>query len=289
MRPSATFASSARASVDPRASVDARDARASVRRHHRARALSALLDARESSSATASASSARLEAFLSRPGRHASFEATKRASKRVHERAGERTVREYMALPASQYSTLDGERVERLGEDTFRVELSELSFLGFKLRPRLVARVRVREDGSGCEVRVEDMELSGSGIVESASDAFEIVSVNNVTWSDVDASTLSAVERKVLEESGGEFKEFMSETSVSVFLIVPGWFPFTVKSTERTGRFVVNQVVGQVVPRFLAQLAEDYRTWSKGDDSRTATGGGMFDCDISDDVECETA
>ena len=33
---------------------------------------------------------------------------------------------------------------------------------------------------------------------------------------------------------------------------------FTVKSTERTGRFVVNQVVGQVVPRFLKQLKADY-------------------------------
>lgn len=229
----------------------------------------------------------RLETFLRKPGRHAAFEATKTATRRVRERDDGRAVREYMALPASEYSTLDGESVERVSEDTFRVELSELSFLGFTLRPTLTARVRVREDGSGCEVRVEEMELSGSGIVESASEAFEIVSVNNVTWSDVPKEALNAEELEVLEASGGEFKDFHSETRVSVYLIIPGWFPFTIKSTERTGRFVVSQVVGQVVPRFLDQLAEDYRMWSSGDDSRTATGGGMFECKV--DGECEVA
>jgi len=230
--------------------------------------------------AAAGGASERLAAFLSKKGRHASFEATRRAVKRVHESASGRAVREYMALPASQYSTLDGESVERVSDDTFKVELSELAFLGLKLRPKLTAKVRVREDGSGCEVRVEDMELTGSGVVEYASDAFEIVSVNNVTWSDVEYASLDVDEREFLETCGGEYKEFMSETSVSVYIIVPGWFPFTVKATERTGRFVVNQVVGQVVPRFLNQLAEDYRTWSSGDDSRAATGDGMFNCDV---------
>ena len=230
--------------------------------------------------------SERLAVFLSKKGRHASFEATRRAVKRVHESANGRAVREYMALPASQYSTLDGESVERVADDTFKVELSELAFLGLTLKPKLTAKVVVREDGSGCEVRVEDMELTGSGVVENASDAFEIVSVNNVTWRDVEYESLGAKEREVLETCGGEYKEFMSETSVSVYIIVPGWFPFTVKATERTGRFVVKQVVGQVVPRFLNQLAEDYRTWSSGDDSRAATGDGMFECYVP---ECEVS
>jgi hypothetical protein len=227
----------------------------------------------------------RIETFLSRQGRHATFEATKRASLRVHQRADGRSVRAYMSLPASQYSTLDGESVERVDDDTFKVELSAFNFLGFTLKPSLVAKVYVREDGSGCEVRVEDMTLSGSGVVERTSDAFEIVSVNNVTWGDVDASVLNAREREVLEKIGGEYKEMTSETRVSVYLLVPRWFPFTIKSTERTGRFVVNQVVNQVVPRFLAQLSSDYDTWARGNDSRAATGGGM--CDVTIDENCE--
>jgi len=230
----------------------------------------------------------RLDAFLRRKGRHASFSATKIASRRVHQAPEARAVRAYMSLPASQYSTLDGESVERVSDDTFKVELSELAFLGLSLRPRLKAKVRVRDDGSGCEVRVGDMELTGSGVVEYASDAFEIVSVNNVTWCDVESEALSAEERAVVESRGGEYKELTSETSVRVYIIVPGWFPFTIKSTERTGRFVVNQVVAQVVPRFLNQLAEDYGTWSRGDDSRTASAKGMFDCDVDDSAqECE--
>jgi len=66
-----------------------------------------------------------------------------------------------------------------------------------------------------------------------------------------------------------------------VYLLVPNWFPFTVKATERTGNFVVGQVVKQVVPRFLKQLKEDYYVWSKGDDSREATSAGvLFDVDV---------
>jgi len=271
--------------VDASASASARGGRGRRRGTTRSTVPRAIEHPTREVDAAAGGASERLAVFLNKNGRHASFEATRRAVKRVHESASGRAVREYMALPASQYSTLDGESVERVSDDTFKVELSELAFLGLTLRPKLTAKVRVREDGSGCEVRVEDMELTGSGVVEYASDAFEIVSVNNVTWSDVEYASLDADEREVLETCGGEFKEFMSETSVSVYIIVPGWFPFTVKATERTGRFVVNQVVGQVVPRFLNQLAEDYRTWSSGDDSRAANGDGMFNCDVP--AECE--
>ena len=233
-----------------------------------------------SSSASSASADDRLSVFLSRPGRHAAFEAVKTSSKRVYQARDGRLVREYMSLPASQYSTLDGESVERIDDDTFRVELSAFNFLGISLQPRLKARVYVREDGSGCEVRVDDMELRGSGVVEHASDAFEIVSVNNVTWRDVNYDELTERECEAIENGGGDFKEITSETRVSVYLIIPGWFPFTVKSTERTGRFVVNQVVSQVVPRFLSQLATDYAVWATGDDSRAASANGLFDVDV---------
>ena len=43
---------------------------------------------------------------------------------------GTRGLKEYMSLPASQYSTLDGEKVERIGDDTFRCTLANLDFFG---------------------------------------------------------------------------------------------------------------------------------------------------------------
>ncbi len=65
----------------------------------------------------------------------------------VNEVEGGRSLREYMSLPASQYSTLDGERVERVGDDTFVCTLGAFDFLGFRLQPVLTARVDVRPDG----------------------------------------------------------------------------------------------------------------------------------------------
>jgi len=85
--------------------------------------------------------------FLRREGRHAVFSATKVGSVEVNEVEGGRSLREYMSLPASQYSTLDGERVERVGDDTFVCTLGAFDFLGFRLQPVLTARVDVRPDG----------------------------------------------------------------------------------------------------------------------------------------------
>ena len=85
--------------------------------------------------------------FLRREGRHAVFSATKVGVVEVNEVEGGRSLREYMSLPASQYSTLDGERVERAGDDTFVCTLGAFDFLGFRLQPVLTARVDVRPDG----------------------------------------------------------------------------------------------------------------------------------------------
>ena len=85
--------------------------------------------------------------FLRREGRHAVFSATKVGVVEVNEVEGGRSLREYMSLPASQYSTLDGERVERVGDDTFVCTLGAFDFLGFRLQPVLTARVDVRPDG----------------------------------------------------------------------------------------------------------------------------------------------
>ena len=84
-------------------------------------------------------------------------------------------------------------------------------------------------------------QILGGGLVRTIDDMFEIDSVNRVGWSD-------------RCNPGTGRCEIVSETAVRVYLLVPRWFPFTVKATERTGNFVVGAVVNQVVPRFLSQL-----------------------------------
>ena len=90
---------------------------------------------------------AAVETFLKRRGRHAVFSARQTGSVAVEEVSGGRSLRDYMSLPASQYSTLDGEKVERVGDDTFVCTLGKLDFLGFVLQPVLTAQVDVKPDG----------------------------------------------------------------------------------------------------------------------------------------------
>lgn len=179
-----------------------------------------------------------------------------------------------MSLPPSEYSVLDAERVQRIGESTFKCELAGIDFLGLVVQPVLTAEVDVRPDGSGCTIKVVDAKILGSTAVEIANDSFQISSTNVVSWEEAPAAE---------EEEGDniEMKRIRSETEVEVKIIVPAWFPFTVASVERTGNFVMRQVVSQVVPRFLKQLSEDYATWATGDDSRDAvSSGGLFTVDI---------
>ena len=151
--------------------------------------------------------------------------------------------------------------MERIGEDTFRCTLFGIEFFGFNLQPILTAKVEVKPEG-GSVIRVVAAEIHGSGVVEDINHLFEIDSVNRVTWAE--------------RSSPGSGVEIRSETAVTVYLLVPRWFPFTVRATERTGNFVVGQVVAQVVPRFLKQLQSDYGVWAGGDDSRAAVAGDLF-------------
>jgi hypothetical protein len=232
-------------------------------------------------------------AFLKRKGRHARFSASLTGGVEVFEsQAAKETgrgLREYMSLPASQYNTLDGETVTRKGEDVFVCELGNLDFLGFKVKPVLTARVEVQPGGRGTVIRVEHATVSGSRLVEKTDDLFEIQSTNRVGWryvgdADSDVSDTPDSNRQPQSPNARPLTnvcEIASATEVCVYLLVPNWFPFTVKATERTGNFVVGQVVKQVVPRFLKQLKEDYYVWSKGDDSREATSAGvLFDVDV---------
>lgn len=83
----------------------------------------------------------------------------------------------WRALPASQYSTLDGEKVERIGDDTFVCTLGSFEFFGFRLQPILTAQVDVKPGGAGCVIKVVSAEMHGSGLVENINDMFEIDSV----------------------------------------------------------------------------------------------------------------
>ena len=59
---------------------------------------------------------------------------------------------EYMSLPASQYSVLDAERIERVDDSTFRCYVYRLRFFALEVCPVLL--VRVDEEPDGCCIRL---------------------------------------------------------------------------------------------------------------------------------------
>lgn len=59
---------------------------------------------------------------------------------------------EYMSLPASQYSVLDAERIERVDENTFRCYVYRFKFFAFEVCPVLL--VKVEEQPNGCSIKL---------------------------------------------------------------------------------------------------------------------------------------
>ena len=52
-----------------------------------------------------------------------------------------------MRLPASQYSVLDAQKIERIDDDTFVCYVGGLNFLGFVVEPVLTVSVIVQDRG----------------------------------------------------------------------------------------------------------------------------------------------
>ena len=57
-----------------------------------------------------------------------------------------------MSLPASQYSVLDAERIERVDDNTFRCYVYRFKFFAFEVCPVLM--VKVEEQPNGCSIKL---------------------------------------------------------------------------------------------------------------------------------------
>ncbi|KAF2295298.1 hypothetical protein GH714_032492 [Hevea brasiliensis] len=77
---------------------------------------------------------------------------------------------EYMSLPASQYSVLDAERIERVDDNTFRCYVYRFKFFAFEVCPVLL--VRVEEQPNGCCIKLLSCKLEGSPMVVAQNEKF---------------------------------------------------------------------------------------------------------------------
>lgn len=94
-----------------------------------------------------------------------------RRTESISVRPLERPLLEYMSLPASQYSVLDAQRIERVDDKTFRCYVYKFKFFAFEVCPVLL--VRVDEQPNGCSINLLSCKLEGSPIVVAQNNKFE--------------------------------------------------------------------------------------------------------------------
>ena len=75
-----------------------------------------------------------------------------------------RTVEQYMALPASEYSVLSASQIQRIGDSEFVCTLPTMNFFGTKITPTLYVDVLVYPEDAKAEIIVSRAETSGSGM-----------------------------------------------------------------------------------------------------------------------------
>lgn len=164
-----------------------------------------------------------------------------------------------MALPASQYSVLDAQRIERIDDNTFRCYVYRLKFFSFEVCPVLV--VRVEEEPYGCCIRLLSCKLEGSPLVEAQNDKFSASMVNKVSY---DTALLHS-----------QMQQLTSDTIIEVTIEIPFLFRgIPINAIESTGTEVLERLLRMMLPRFLGQLQKDYQAWASGDSSRKAIGTG---------------
>eukprot|EP01039_Chlorochromonas_danica_P002399 gene2399-2631_t len=190
------------------------------------------------------------------------WEASSHGSVRVTEI--KRSVEDYMALPASQYSVLSADQVTRLNDTDFKIALSKLNFFGTHLRPLLYVKVFVQPEIARSDILVDHAELeSDDPIVQAINNRFSIHVLNIVT---------AGVDKK------GR-KTLNSNTTLSIEAKVPatGRISLPLGMIQKGGQLILQSTLAIIVPTFLRILAADFKRWSAGDDNRGAVEGARLD------------
>ncbi|XP_050209110.1 uncharacterized protein LOC126659823 isoform X2 [Mercurialis annua] len=164
-----------------------------------------------------------------------------------------------MSLPASQYSVLDAQRIERIDDNTFRCYVYKFKFFAFEVCPVLL--VRVEEQPNGCCINLLSCKLEGSPMVVAQNDKFDASMVNYISCDS--------------RQNNSSVEQLTSDAVIEVSIEVPFAFSaIPVQAIESTGTRILEQILGLMLPRFMAQLVKDYKAWASGDVSRQPIGTG---------------
>ncbi|XP_010067191.2 uncharacterized protein SYNPCC7002_A1590 [Eucalyptus grandis] len=184
-----------------------------------------------------------------------------RRKESVSVRQLDRPLSEYMSLPASQYSVLDAERIERVDDKTFRCYVYRFKFFAFEVCPVLL--VRVEEQPDGCCIKLLSCKLEGSPIVAAQNDKFDASMVNRISCESYQRTS--------------SLQQLTSDTTIEVSIDIPFAFQaIPVQAIESSGTQILEQILRIMLPRFMTQLVKDYQAWASGDTSRQPLGTGKI-------------
>ncbi|KAG6402224.1 hypothetical protein SASPL_139100 [Salvia splendens] len=167
-----------------------------------------------------------------------------RRTESVSVRQLQRPLTEYMSLPASQYSVLDAERIERVDDNTFRCYVYRFKFFAFEVCPVLL--VRVEEQPDGCSINLLSCKLEGSPIVVAQNDKFDASMENKISCDS--------------PRSDSPVQKLTSNAVIEVSIEIPFAFrAIPTQSIESTGSQVLGQILKAMLPRFMSQVCKcDY-------------------------------
>ena len=171
----------------------------------------------------------------------------------------QRSVEEYMALPASQYSVLSAEQIQRLSDTEFKCTLPTMNFFGTKICPVLYVDVNVYPEDARSEIVVSRAETIGSDVALKVNGTFNISAVNTVT---------AGTDRK------GQ-KTLNSDTNLRIDVVVPST-KLPVRVIQSGGNFLMQQSLNIIVPTFVRILRADFQRWSSGVNDRSAVEGATL-------------
>ena len=170
-----------------------------------------------------------------------------------------RTVEEYMALPASEYSVLSAEQIQRLSDTEFKCTLPTMNFFGTKICPVLFVDVNVFPEDARSEIVVSRAETIGSDVALKVNGTFNISAINVVT---------AGKDRK------GQ-KTLNSDTTLRIDVVVPST-RLPIRVIQSGGNFLMQQSLNIIVPTFVRILRADFQRWSSGVNDRSAVEGATL-------------
>ena len=184
--------------------------------------------------------------------RRVKWTASAKGSVRVKEQS--RTVEEYLALPASQYSVLSAEQITRLSDTEFKCTLGTMNFFGTKITPVLFVDVDVYPNDAKSIISVTRAETVGSEIAEKINGTFSISAINTVT------AGRDEKNRSILS----------SETNLLIDVVTPPGSKLPYRVVESGGNFIIQSTLSVIIQAFVRILAADFKRWSAGCDARDA-------------------